>query len=144
MQSNLKWAACIRSHGIPNFPDPTFFAGGAGVNLSTPAGMLTSPAFFVAQKQCAKLGLYGAGAAAQEPATAAQVAQAVAISKCMRAHRVPNWPDPTTHVPFNVNAEGYGVTGAVPNSNLVYLIPKSINIASPAVKQAGKGCQFTP
>jgi hypothetical protein len=35
----LKAAACIRSHGIPNFPDPTFSGGGvhvpkvAGVNL---------------------------------------------------------------------------------------------------------------
>jgi hypothetical protein len=44
MQANLEWAVCIRTHGVPNFPDPTFGAGGAQVNLSTPAGMLTSPA----------------------------------------------------------------------------------------------------
>jgi hypothetical protein len=47
MQANMQWAICIRSHGVLNFPDPTFGAGGAQVNLSTPAGMLTSPAFFV-------------------------------------------------------------------------------------------------
>jgi len=29
----LKAAACIRSHGIPNFPDPTFSGGGVHVQL---------------------------------------------------------------------------------------------------------------
>lgn len=33
-QAQLKAAACIRSHGFPSFPDPTFGAGGAQVNLS--------------------------------------------------------------------------------------------------------------
>jgi hypothetical protein len=28
-QSWLSWAACIRTHGVPNFPDPTFPGGGA-------------------------------------------------------------------------------------------------------------------
>jgi hypothetical protein len=139
-QGTLKWAACIRSHGVPNFPDPTFSAGGAGVNLSTPAGLLTSPAFFAAQKTCAKLGLYGPAGGAQEPATAAQVAQGLAMSKCMRAHGVPSWPDPTTHVPVNVNAEHLGVMGAVPDSDLVWLIPDSININSPAVRRAANAC----
>lgn len=143
MQANLEWAVCIRKHGVPNLPDPTFGAGGAQVNLSTPSGMLTSPAFLGAEKACAKLGLYSAGEAAQEPPTAAQAAQALAVSKCMRAHGVPNWPDPTTHVPTNVNAEGYGVTGAVPNSSLVYVVPKSIDFSSPAVKRAATACQYT-
>ena len=142
-KSQLAWAACIRSHGVPNLPDPTFGGGGAQVNLSTPAGMLTSPAFFAAEKACTKLGLVGAGQAAQQPPTAAQAAKAVAVSKCMRAHGVPNWPDPTTHVPTNVNTEGYGVAGAVPNSSLVYLVPKSIDIEAPAVKRAAKACQYS-
>jgi hypothetical protein len=28
-QAWLSWANCIRSHGVPNFPDPTFPGGGA-------------------------------------------------------------------------------------------------------------------
>jgi hypothetical protein len=139
-EGTLKWAACMRSHGVPNLPDPTFGAGGAQANLSTPPGMLTSPAFFSAQKTCAKLGLYGPGDAAAEPATAAQVAQGLAMSRCMRAHRVSNWPDPTTHVPINVNAEHLGVMGAVPNSDLVWLVPESINLNSPAVRKAAAFC----
>ena len=35
-----------------------------------------------------------------------------------------------------------GVTGAVPNSGLLFAIPKSIDIESPAVKQAAKACQY--
>ncbi|MGO9791852.1 MAG: hypothetical protein ACLP8S_20805, partial [Solirubrobacteraceae bacterium] len=87
--SQLAAAACIRSHGFPNFPDPTFGAGGAQVNLSTTINM-TSPGFMLAQKECAKLGLELAGYAPTSTATAAEFAQALAIAKCMRAHGVPN------------------------------------------------------
>jgi len=34
-QAWLSWARCMRSHGVPNFPDPTFPGGGA-VELSHP------------------------------------------------------------------------------------------------------------
>jgi hypothetical protein len=139
-KSQLAAAACIRKHGVPDFPDPTFGAGGAQVNLSTPPGMLTSPGFMLAQQECAKLGLELAGYAASHQSSAAQAAEALAIAKCMRAHGVPNWPDATTHIPNDVNAEGYGVMGAVPNSGLVFLIPKSIDIEAPAVKRAATAC----
>jgi hypothetical protein len=39
----LAFARCMRSHGVPSFPDPTFSASGAmrraqaGVNLDSPA-----------------------------------------------------------------------------------------------------------
>jgi hypothetical protein len=40
--SGLAFARCIRSHGVPNFPDPSpggglLFALGAGINPSSPA-----------------------------------------------------------------------------------------------------------
>jgi hypothetical protein len=54
--------------------------------------MLTSPGFELAQKECAKLGLELAGYAPTSTATAAEMAQALAVAKCMRAHGVPNWP----------------------------------------------------
>jgi hypothetical protein len=144
MQSQLKWAACIRSHGVPSFPDPTFGAGGAQVNLSTNVNPL-SPAFQLAQKECAKLGLVGAGHiatnAATSTATAAEMAQALAIATCIRAHGVPNWPDPRRTLPSNTN--GYqGVLGAVPGpaGGPIFLIPNSIDFDAPAVKQAEKAC----
>ena len=53
-----------------------------------------------------------AGYAPTSTATAAEMAQALTIAKCMRAHGVPNWPDPTKTIPSNLN--GGGVQGAMP------------------------------
>ena len=50
-------ARCIRKHGVPSFPDPTFGPGGegAGVNLGPGAGR-PSPAIEQAAKACAHVG----------------------------------------------------------------------------------------
>jgi hypothetical protein len=57
----LKAAACIRSHGIPSFPDPTF--SGGGVHLPKTAGInLHSPQVHAAEEACQSLipgGLHG-------------------------------------------------------------------------------------
>jgi hypothetical protein len=47
-------AQCMRTHGVPNFPDPQFSGGGVEVRLG---GGLdpSSPAFQAAQKACQKL-----------------------------------------------------------------------------------------
>jgi hypothetical protein len=53
-QAWLKWAACIRSHGIPTFPDPSF--AGGGVKLASGSGVKpNSPQFAAAQKACTRL-----------------------------------------------------------------------------------------
>jgi hypothetical protein len=56
----LKAAACIRSHGIPNFPDPTF--AGGGVHVSQKGLDLHSPQVRAAEEACQSLipgGLHG-------------------------------------------------------------------------------------
>ncbi|HEY5057540.1 MAG TPA: hypothetical protein VII51_00855 [Gaiellaceae bacterium] len=45
----LKFAACMREHGVPNFPDPTFSHGNIGQRGFDP----NSPQFQAAQKACA-------------------------------------------------------------------------------------------
>jgi len=53
-QDYLRAAACMRSHGIINFPDPTF-AGGS-VSLHIPSSMDTkSQSFTLARQTCARL-----------------------------------------------------------------------------------------
>jgi hypothetical protein len=53
-QDYLKAAACMRSHGITNFPDPTF--PGGRVNLSIPSSIDTkSRQFTQAAHTCTKL-----------------------------------------------------------------------------------------
>jgi hypothetical protein len=53
MQELLKYVACMRTHGVPDMPDP-----GSNGNLSLPAGgdiNPSSPQFQSAQQACQKL-----------------------------------------------------------------------------------------
>ncbi len=50
----LKAAACMRSHGIPNFPDPTFFYGGVSFQNRSPIDT-GSPQYKRAVATCQKL-----------------------------------------------------------------------------------------
>ena len=65
----LKAAACIRSHGVPNFPDPTF--SGGNVHIEHQKLNESSPAFKTAVHDCESLipgGVHGGSGHAQEAA----------------------------------------------------------------------------
>ena len=48
----LKFAQCMRAHGVPHFPDPRFPAGG-GIAIAGPVGVdANAPAFQHAQQVC--------------------------------------------------------------------------------------------
>ena len=86
-----KFSACMRKHGITNFPDPS----GSGV-ITIHSGMGIdpgSPAFRSARTACEKL-LPNGG----QP-TPAQIAQRqqqmLTFSSCMRAHGLKDFPDPS-------------------------------------------------
>jgi hypothetical protein len=100
--SAIAFAACMRTHGVPNFPDPTGTGGGLQIQASQRAGSgsslkvngvpVAAPAFQSAMHACqSKLPNGGhppAGAAAKARQTALRFAQ------CMRSHGAPNFPDP--------------------------------------------------
>ncbi len=86
----LKLADCMRSHGVPNFPDPS--AGGGGVNLTSGVNP-QSPAFKSARRACAKL--VPGGKPGGQSATESQFLAALSFAKCMRTHGFPDFPDPT-------------------------------------------------
>lgn len=56
-QAELKFSACMRSHGVPKFPDPTFTPGGGSkLTIGKSDGIdPNSPQFQAAQKACQKL-----------------------------------------------------------------------------------------
>jgi hypothetical protein len=65
----LRAAACIRSHGMPNFPDPTF--SGGGVHIEHQKLNESSPAFKAAVHDCESLipgGVHGESGHAQQAA----------------------------------------------------------------------------
>lgn len=90
--NGLAFSQCMRSHGVPSFPDPNSqgqisFGSSNGINPQ-------SPQFQSAQQACQKV-LPNGG----KP-TPAQQAQALAaglkMSQCMRAHGITDFPDPST------------------------------------------------
>lgn len=133
-QSFLAFSGCMRSHGVSNFPDPS---PGGGLNIGGTGINPFSPSFKAAQATCNKL-LPGGGPGSRE-ATEQQKQQLVAISECMRGHGVTGFPDPTTTPP--TSPQGYSIMEGVA-SNLFLLVPKTINVASPAFTQAAKACHF--
>ena len=126
----LKFAQCMRSHGVPNFPDPT----GGQLDLrvqQTPNStsvngvQVNGPAFKSAMNSCrSDLPNGGHPTAAQ---TAKQKAQALAMSRCMRSHGVPNFPDPSFQTGPN-GGIGVRIGGA------------GIDPNSPSFQAASKAC----
>jgi hypothetical protein len=131
--SFLAFSECMRSHGVPGFPDPTAHGGidiaGTGVNPS-------SPAVRAAQATCKKV-LPGGGPPAH--ASEQQKQHLVAISACMRRHGVPDFPDPmTTSLPSD--PQDYSIVDGI--GDVFLLVPKTNNVNSPAFEQAAKTCDF--
>ncbi len=103
--ASVAYSQCMRSHGVPNFPDP---AGGVLPKVSAQALGVSSSRLQVAQGACQHLlpatggsltassirQCYLAGVCPQ-----ALVQQALSagreFAQCMRSHGVPDWPDPT-------------------------------------------------
>jgi hypothetical protein len=122
------YSACMRKHGVPNFPDPdshghlklTF---GQGKNGQKTGVDPNSPQFRKAQQACQKLLPNGGKPTPQEQAKEQQAA--LKFSQCMRSHGVPKFPDPK----FS------------PNGGTQMTIGKDVDPNSPQFKAAQKACQ---
>jgi hypothetical protein len=94
-QDAVNFAGCMRSHGVPNFPDPTSpHEFKASMSPSSP--LARSPAFRSATTACQHL-LPGGGPPTQSAAhSEGQIAALLAFARCLRTHGFPNFPDPTS------------------------------------------------
>ena len=82
----------MRSHGVPNFPDPTSGGQIPGGKTTLIRLSQTNSRYQAAQQACQRLWPY------QQPNQAQQGQQLtydLKFAQCMRAHGVPNFPDPT-------------------------------------------------
>ena len=121
-QDAVRFAACMRSHGVPAFPDPTTSPRDFKQALNPTAAH--SPAFEPAYNACAHL-LPRGGQPNQSPARSqAQIAAALAFARCIRSHGFPRFPDPTS-------------SGDLTHEMLANA---GINLHQPAVLQAGDAC----
>jgi hypothetical protein len=133
--SGVAFSRCIRSHGVPNFPDPK--VNGQTVRMGSPS-IVQSPAFQSAAHSCQRLLPKGPpGPEASSPQAEARILN---VSVCMRKHGISEFPDPTSS-PRSSSAGN----GAIIGSGGYYLaIPKSIDTYSPAFEQAAAACNFGP
>jgi hypothetical protein len=106
----VAYSQCMRTHGVPSFPDPdpdTPWKPFGGTTLAQAGVDTSTPQFQAASRACARL---------QPAVTPAQQQQLLSLTlrfvACMRAHGVPNFPDPST-----VNGEdSLSLTPSVVNS----------------------------
>lgn len=113
--SAVAYAKCMRSHGVPNYPDPSKGGKVEGkVNFDTPQ-------FRAAQEACKALlpagGSLNTGGGKLSPELQAQLLK---FARCMRAHGIKNFKDPTS-------------SGLSPGDG--------VNPDSPQFKAATKACQ---
>lgn len=134
--SGVAFASCMRSHGVPSFPDPS--GGGGGIHITAGSGINPfSPAFRAAQSQCSKL-LPGGGPGAHGPPSEQAKQQMLATSECMRAHGVSGFPDPTLSPPSDPAADSI----AMGRGGVFLVVPRTIDTASPVFQSAAKACRF--
>jgi hypothetical protein len=105
--SAVAWSQCVRAHGIPNFPDPD---SSGQVPKETASQLGVSDAVLAAATgACENLNPNNP----QTPQTSQQIlANGLTLAKCMRAHGVPKFPDPTTsssgsHFVISVSNDGF-------------------------------------
>lgn len=129
-----KYAICMRDHGVSGFPDPSTTEtpnsfGVDGYNFDLPSTMNTqSPAYESAGKTCQSVLGSGSSSGGLPSGDVARAREhALAHAECMRAHGVPNFPDPI------VTGNGNGITSSSAGG-------AAINPRSPAFQQAQKIC----
>jgi hypothetical protein len=117
----VRFARCMRSHGVPSFPDPT---SADAFKRSMSASSKRAPALQSAQTACQHL-LPSGGPPRQSAAQRhAQTVAGLAFARCMRSHELPNFPDPST-------------SGQITHEMLANA---GINLHQPAVLQAADAC----
>ncbi len=92
LQDALRFASCMRSRGVPNFPDPATDPRGFKIALN-PSGSSPS-AFQSALAACHHL--LPAGRSQSPTHSQAQVAAMLAFAHCIRSRGFANFPDPTS------------------------------------------------
>jgi len=109
----VAYSACMRSHGVPNFPDPNSSGGiPKGAVISALQGVSNSRVQ-AAQNSCRHLLSAGgslSGQARQPVVTAQQRQDYLRAAACMRSHGFPGFPDPTfqnnsvqTNIPSSID-----------------------------------------
>lgn len=118
----VAFARCMRSHGVPTFPDPNASGEFDGTQLKRPG--VNATVVRTAQSSCNYLLPNGIPVAPPYTITRADQIDYLKGAACMRRHGFPDFPDPTFQ-----------------NNDVQLNIPSSINQNAPQFKRAAATCQ---
>ena len=117
----VAFAGCMRSNGVPNWPDPNSNGVFDKSKLSSQQLGASDAKVQAAQHACSHLLPNGGGG--PNAAQLQQIrAQGLAFARCVRSHGVPNFPDPDS-------------TGRIPERW------PGVDQGSPAFEAANQACQ---
>jgi hypothetical protein len=120
--SALAYSGCMRSHGVPNFPDP---AGGGAITKEAAVRAfkeVSNSQAFAAQTACRHL--QPDGGQLSRTQLAQRLSDLLAFARCIRTHGVENFPDPTS-------------SGELTHEMLA---SAGVTVRQPAVLQAADAC----
>jgi hypothetical protein len=113
-----QFSQCMRTHGVPDFPDPNAQGG-----FSLPPGTNPNvPQFQAAQQACKAVA--PAGPLNGHAISPKELGQALKFVHCMRTRGVAQFPDPTAQGTFNVDVHS-----------------SALNIDSPQFLKAMRSCR---
>jgi hypothetical protein len=122
----VAYSACMRAHGVPNFPDPKVSTNSNEVKVAIGVNpsITGNPQFKSAQQACSKLLPGGGpGSGPNHQISPQEQSQYLKAAACIRSHGIPNFPDPTF--------SGGGV----------HIEHQGLNESSPAFKAAVQACE---
>jgi hypothetical protein len=122
----LAYSSCMRSHGVPSFPDPSGSGGIPKQGVISAEGAVSSSQVTVAQNACVHLLPAGGSLSGHANQTVSVQDQQYYLNAvaCMRAHGITNFPDPVF--------SGGGVS---------FTQPPGIDTSSPQFIQANQICR---
>lgn len=103
----VAFAQCMRTHGVPKFPDPVSDDKFPGARQSG----VSDSQYRAAMKECRHL-LPNGGSGPSQSELQQEVTAMLPFAQCMRSRGIPNWPDPAIYTnPADNTAVAFNVIG---------------------------------
>jgi len=118
----VAYAQCMRTHGVPGFPDPPSSAGNTKEAVIRVFREVGRSQVVAAQTACQRL--QPNGGQPDQAQIAQHIGDLLAFARCMRTHGIQNFPDPTS-------------SGQVTHEMLA---KAAVDVHQPAVLQAADTC----
>lgn len=143
----LEYTACMRKHGVLDFPEPIIsdnglqisFGGGASKPRRISSNLEGASSLAVYNK--ATEACYEYSPSYEPPGLVSQsyLKEMLVAAECLRAHGVPGFPDPTTNLSNRAD-----VLHMISVNGVYFVLPKGSDQLSPLFTRAEAACHFPP